>query len=241
MLEWPRHSVYDSRKYLKLRKKIINPGPGTPKAWAYPWCVLNGRIEIHQICMDFGCGSWTNFTHYISGMTDFLTVGLDLANLQKNTDKVRFLITPTDAIQFPDGFFDRVFSISVLEHVPVAQREAVFKELFRVLRPGGLAVLVIDWVFGMNSDLLQQLSTSQYLGKIGSQIYGNYDFAKLLDDYSDVVTPLESIDRGLLPGAAEFDENRILADTDILVSRSTKVTDVELFRYTALGLILKKL
>lgn len=241
MLEWPRYSVYDSPVYLDLRNKITNPGPGRPKAWAYPWCVLNGRIEKHQICMDFGCGSWTNLTHHISEMSDFLTVGLDLDNLQSDTEKVRFFITPTDRIEFPDNFFDRVFSVSVLEHVPIAQRDTVLKELFRVLRPGGLAVLVIDWVFGMNPSLLQQLSTSQYLGRIGSQIYGNYDFAKILDDYSDIVTPLESIDRSFLPGAAEFDENRILADTDILVSLSDQVTDVELFKYTALGLILRKL
>jgi SAM-dependent methyltransferase len=240
MLEWPRYSIYDSPKYLELRNKIKNPGPGRPKAWAYPWCILNGELEGKLISLDFGCGSWTNFPYYISGITNFLTVGVDIGNLQQNSDIVRFHKTPLDKLEFPDNFFDRIFSISVLEHVPIASRDKVLTELFRVLRPGGLAVLTIDWIFGMNDRLLEQLKTSQDLGRIGSQIYGNFDFAKIIFDYRHMVTPLSPIDEQLLPGSTAFDEDRLLDDKDILVSQSNQIKDVELFRYTTVGMILKK-
>jgi len=56
-------------------------------------------------------------------------------------------------ISFPSGLFDRVFSISVLEHVPRPDRLAAWREPLRILRSGGLAVLTLDWVFRMNPAL----------------------------------------------------------------------------------------
>jgi SAM-dependent methyltransferase len=49
-----------------------------------------------------------------------------------------------DAMPYRDGSFDRVFCISVLEHLPPAVRTAALREFARVLAPGGLAVLTMD-------------------------------------------------------------------------------------------------
>jgi len=40
-------------------------------------------------------------------------------------------------LSFPDGFFDRIFSISVLEHIPDGGDSDAMREIARVLRPGG--------------------------------------------------------------------------------------------------------
>ncbi|MFQ5964312.1 MAG: class I SAM-dependent methyltransferase [Candidatus Scalinduaceae bacterium] len=240
MIDWPRYSVYNSPDYLKLREEIINPGPGTPKAWAYPWCILNGQLKKYLFSIDLGSGSWTNFTQYINLITNSLTVGVDISNLQKDIRDVRFVQGDIGKLEFPSNFFDRIFSVSVLEHVPISSRSQVCDELFRVLRPGGLAVITIDWIFGMNNQLLSQLSVSEYLGRTGSQIYGNYNFSKLISDYAHITSPLKPIDEIYLPGSPKFDEERILADKDRLVSESTDITDVDLFKYTTVGLIMQK-
>ncbi|MFX0196939.1 MAG: class I SAM-dependent methyltransferase [Candidatus Hodarchaeota archaeon] len=240
MIAWPRFSSYNSPQFRKLRKQIRNPGPGTPKAWAYPWCVLNSHLRPYLLSLDLGCGSWSNFIEYVSRITGGLAVGMDLEHLQQDVCNVRFVKGDIRRIGFPDEFFDRVFSISVLEHVPVADRKKVFNELFRVLRPGGLAVLTIDNVFHMNDTLLEQLVTSRHLAKIGSNIYGNYDFAKLICDHAHVAEPLETIDWRWVPGSPDFDEERILADKDILVRKSTDIPDVGLFVYTTIGIIFRK-
>ncbi len=240
MLEWPKYSVYDSSPYLELRNSIKNPGPGRPKAWAYPWCILEGRLEENLVSLDYGCGAWTNFTYYISSITKSMTIGMDLGNLQPDVGQVRFVRNSLESIQFPDNFFDRIFSVSVLEHVPLAERDRVWRELFRVLRPGGLAVITIDWIFNMNERLLAQLENSEYLGRIGSQIYGNFDFSAIVSDYAHVVSPLVPIDERYLPGSPQFDEARIMENRDILISESDNVTDTDLFKYTTVGLILKK-
>jgi SAM-dependent methyltransferase len=44
----------------------------------------------------------------------------------------------------PDNSFDAVFSISALEHVKVEQVPDVCRDMCRILKPGGIAVLTLD-------------------------------------------------------------------------------------------------
>ena len=48
------------------------------------------------------------------------------------------------ATPYAQGQFDRVFCISVLEHLPPADRAAALREFARLLRPDGLLVLTMD-------------------------------------------------------------------------------------------------
>jgi SAM-dependent methyltransferase len=44
----------------------------------------------------------------------------------------------------PAASFDRVVSISVFEHIPEPALEIIFREVRRILRPGGILVLTVD-------------------------------------------------------------------------------------------------
>ncbi|MFN7589750.1 MAG: methyltransferase domain-containing protein [Planctomycetota bacterium] len=48
------------------------------------------------------------------------------------------------ATPYAAGMFDRVFCISVLEHMPPADRAAALREFARIVRPDGLVVLTMD-------------------------------------------------------------------------------------------------
>jgi SAM-dependent methyltransferase len=48
-----------------------------------------------------------------------------------------------ETIPFADETFDCVTCVEVLEHVPVELRPAVFREMHRVLKPGGLLLLTV--------------------------------------------------------------------------------------------------
>jgi len=45
-----------------------------------------------------------------------------------------------ESMPYPDGFFDSVLLISILEHLRPAEQPGVFREILRVLKPGGQVV-----------------------------------------------------------------------------------------------------
>jgi SAM-dependent methyltransferase len=46
--------------------------------------------------------------------------------------------------RLPANHFDRVFSISTIEHIPSSELRSLMSEIYRILTPGGFAVLTID-------------------------------------------------------------------------------------------------
>jgi len=62
------------------------------------------------------------------------------ASLQR-LERTRCSITATP---YGDAAFDRVFCISVLEHLPADDRKATLREFARIVRPNGLVVLTMD-------------------------------------------------------------------------------------------------
>ncbi len=53
--------------------------------------------------------------------------------------------TVGEPLDWPAASFDILFSISVIEHVPLAQTRAFFEDCARLLRPGGLMLHLIDF------------------------------------------------------------------------------------------------
>jgi hypothetical protein len=62
---------------------------------------------------------------------------------RQNTRFVRGLLGD-QSHELPESYFDLVFSISVLEHVPASQRMNVYSDMFRTVKEGGYIVHSID-------------------------------------------------------------------------------------------------
>jgi SAM-dependent methyltransferase len=58
---------------------------------------------------------------------------------------VRLALADGRALGFADGHFDKVYAISVLEHIPGEGDRACVEEIARVLAPGGRAVLTLPF------------------------------------------------------------------------------------------------
>ena len=56
-------------------------------------------------------------------------------------------------LTFPDASFDVVITNDVLEHVPLFQK--AYPELFRVLRPGGLLLVTVPFLFDRREHLIR--------------------------------------------------------------------------------------
>jgi SAM-dependent methyltransferase len=57
---------------------------------------------------------------------------------------VRRVPDPADRLGFPDASFDRVFCLSVMEHIPTGSWPACVGEMQRVLAPGGRLLITLD-------------------------------------------------------------------------------------------------
>lgn len=60
-------------------------------------------------------------------------------------DRVRFAHASITALPYPDRMFDRVFCISVLEHMPHTDIGRALGEFARVVRDDGLIVITLDY------------------------------------------------------------------------------------------------
>lgn len=94
--------------------------------------LLSGRV------LNAGCG-WRDISHLIDGELfnqDLTWPGDERTNVQ--------IFSPLHEIPFPEGSFDTVLCIAVLEHVinPIE----VVKELVRVLKPGGTLVASVPFL-----------------------------------------------------------------------------------------------
>ena len=102
-------------------------------------------IELNRdaAILDFGCGSGRHVYEYLDhGYKNVF--GYDIQkyiDLRDPADEMRFAFDAADRvtrIPFPDKHFDFVYSYSVFEHV--IEQENAFREIARVLKPGGVSL-----------------------------------------------------------------------------------------------------
>ncbi len=96
---------------------------------------LTGR-DGHLAVLDFGCGGG----ELVEGLSaaGWTASGCDFPGISPQSEWFRDIQTDPYRLPFDDETFDLVLSTSVLEHA--ANKEQCFREIHRVLRPGGYAM-----------------------------------------------------------------------------------------------------
>lgn len=104
------------------------------------------RIQAGQRVLDLGCGTATLTILIKQLQPDAIVVGLDgdpkiLAIAEAKAAKAGIDLTLDYGLAFempyPDQSFDRVVSSLVIHHLTAENKRGAFKEIYRVLRPGG--------------------------------------------------------------------------------------------------------
>jgi SAM-dependent methyltransferase len=104
-------------------------------------------------------------------------------------------------VPFSNNTFDRIFSISVIEHIPPDESPGIMVRAYDLLRPGGFFVITLDLFLNVKPFCSRE-----------SNEFGRNVSAKMLAEYA----PFELVhgDRAELFGYEEFDPNRVLCDLD---------------------------
>lgn len=108
-----------------------------------PWILreLSQRLRGSQHVLDVGCGAGllanplAEAGHEVVGI-DLSESSLAEARNRDRTGRARYLAANAYSLPFPDGWFDVVCAMDLLEHVE--DPALVIGEASRVLRPGGL-------------------------------------------------------------------------------------------------------
>jgi SAM-dependent methyltransferase len=143
---------------------LIQAGPFSTLHWSrqveWPWAVLNADLKKSHVALDIGSGQ-SVFKFLVADKCKRLTtLDHDSKTVIETGFSARQLgfknIIPVDGdarkLPFKDNTFDRVFLISVMEHMPSGHIKAV-KELKRVLKPGGIGSISFDIAVSGHSDI----------------------------------------------------------------------------------------
>jgi phosphoethanolamine N-methyltransferase len=131
---------------------------------------LAGRAVLDLVC---GTGGITRFLAESYGPAAIVGIDVDAGLIARATkdaakpglgNSVSFQTVTPGPLPFADGSFDVVFSKDAMIHI--ADKEAVFAEIFRVLRPCGL-VAASDWMRSTDapfSDAMTEYLEAEGLG-----------------------------------------------------------------------------
>jgi phosphoethanolamine N-methyltransferase len=186
---------YDAA-FVKLLESVWGEGflsPGGPAEVAH---ILEGVDLRDAAVLDLGCGTG-GAAFAIAEMSGTASVtGIDVAgNLidqararateRRLDSRVRFLRVDPGSLAFADGQFDVVFSKDSLIHIP--DKEAICREILRVLRPGG-TFAASDWLRGPGpvSPHLQYYIDVENLG-FGMGTADDYERALVAAGFRDVM------------------------------------------------------
>ncbi|HEY2326433.1 MAG TPA: methyltransferase domain-containing protein [Gaiellaceae bacterium] len=121
--------------------KGFNPAQAVPASLA---AFLEQNVRSNERCLDVGCGPGGGPASWLSHRARSY-VGVDVSHAAVDTARSAGLdvrhIDDASALPFPDGSFDVVTCIEVLEHL-VAPVDAA-RQALRVLRPGGRFLVTV--------------------------------------------------------------------------------------------------
>ncbi|MEK8022921.1 MAG: class I SAM-dependent methyltransferase [Candidatus Hydrogenedentota bacterium] len=101
------------------------------------------HLKPGSVVLDIGCGVGLRFV----ASTASRVHGVDLAPTRLKSAATLYdevSVASLLALPYPDGFFDAIVSVDVMEHIPAQVKNAAINEMLRVLKPGGRMMHVLD-------------------------------------------------------------------------------------------------
>lgn len=126
------------------------------KMWPEMKFLVDDYIMAGEKILDLGCGNGRLFEFLKNKKVDY--IGIDsseklIETAKKKFPKAKFQRADALNLPFPNNFFDKIYSIAVLHHIPSEEFRLQFlREAKRVLKPEGLLILTV-WKFHQPKEL----------------------------------------------------------------------------------------
>ena len=143
--------------------------------------LLRGRLKPAMLVLDAGCGSGRNLVYFLRSGYEVFGADSDAdaieavrrlaAALAPHLSAANFRVEAVEHMTFPDAFADAVFSSAVLHFArDDPQFEAMVKDMWRVLKPGGLLFCRLASTIGMETRV-RRTSGRRFLLPDGTERY----------------------------------------------------------------------
>lgn len=131
--------------------------------------------------LDLGCGTGELAPVFLKAGYSY--TGIDIAPeriafARKTYRKGKFHVMDASALQYPDGHFDQILITGVLHHLSDAEVRGIVREMRRVLRPEGRALVMEDIALRGSLNLLGALV---HLADAGAYIRRPKQYEPLLE------------------------------------------------------------
>lgn len=104
------------------------------------------RLPANAKVLDAGCGAGIPVAKKLSEQLD--VTGVDFSEKQielakSNVPGATFLCRDMTELDFPEGVFDGICSFYAIIHIPREEHRGLLANFFRMLKPGGIALLCL--------------------------------------------------------------------------------------------------
>jgi ubiquinone/menaquinone biosynthesis C-methylase UbiE len=158
------------------------------------------RTQSTQRLLDVGCGTGRTLHQIARALPATRLWGVDLSPAYVKVARKRLAELPEitlavengEALPFADGAFDVVTSVYMFHELPRRARRNVMREMFRVVRSGGLVVIEDSAQIAESSEIASALR--QFPRDFHEPYYADYlddDLASVLREVGFVVTAVE--------------------------------------------------
>ena len=170
------------------------------RLWEYPWAILESGLEPGMRCADIGCGEMP-FAIYLKEVAGCDVIGFDrevgtsprpgwgVSKEFATRTGIEFVRSNIDSLEASTDCFDRVFCISVIEHIPPPHSFEGMREIARILKPGGLALITVD--INLEKRIVAPL---HLIWESGLSIYGGIDLTMPCERFAIYVDGKQSQD-----------------------------------------------
>lgn len=156
-LNLPDHSELNRIRYPWSKNKLSSPEMYAARMWEYAFAIVASRVKTNDYCLDVGCGM-SAFTVYLKDKVGARVIGTDPDFIKgqirykghgvsqefiKKTG-LKIIKTSMEKLPFKNDTFEKIYCLSVIEHVTEDAAYLGIQEMARVLKPGGILVLTVD-------------------------------------------------------------------------------------------------